>query len=90
MHLQQDVGAEYEREEHFVSLHQRATHVTVETVREVIGQVAQASLHDLRLVAVQRHRNTHDEKAHQHTQKHMMEDSTRKSETNKLVATSEH
>ena len=88
MHLQEDVGAEHEREEHFVSLHQRATHVTVETVREVICQVSQATLHDLRLVAVQRHRNTHDKKTHKYTQKHMMDDSIRKSEISKIVASS--
>ena len=49
--LQKDVGAENKREENLVSLHERATHVTVETVRKVVGQVAQATLDNLRLVA---------------------------------------
>lgn len=46
-----DIGTQDKREEKLVSLKQRATHVTVETVREVIAQIAESALDYLGLVA---------------------------------------
>ena len=39
IYLQQNVWAENEREEKFVLLKQRSTHITVQVVGEVVGQV---------------------------------------------------
>ena len=47
----EQVAAENEGEEQFVLFEQRAAHVAVEVVGEVVTQVAQALLQVLRLVA---------------------------------------
>ena len=49
--LRRHIAGEQEGEKEFVFLEERATDVTVETVRKVVGQVAQATLDNLRLVA---------------------------------------
>ena len=51
LYLQQNVWAENEREEKFVLLKQRSTHITVEVVGEVVRQVTQTPLYYLGLVA---------------------------------------
>ena len=52
----EDVGTEDEGEDQFVFLKQRATHVTVEAVREVVRQEPDALLKRLGLVARRRHK----------------------------------
>jgi len=40
LYLQQDLRTKYEREEQLVFLKQRTTDVCIETIREVLGQIA--------------------------------------------------
>ena len=51
-HSQEQAGGEGEGEHDLVALEERATDVAVEAVGEVVGQVAQATLHDFGFVTV--------------------------------------
>ena len=51
LYSQEQLRTEDEREEEFVFLKERATHVGVEAVGEVVGEVPQTTLQELGLVA---------------------------------------
>ena len=46
-YLLENFKGKYDREEQFVLLKQRATDVAIETVREMVGQIAQSSVKNL-------------------------------------------